>query len=57
MADSETIEYLPVTTLTRGETECLANRLYSRAASTLLLAACERGTGRQVSILMLAGGC
>ena len=57
MADSETIEYPPVTTLTRCEIECLADRLYSRAVSTLLLAAYERGTGRQLSILMLEGGC
>lgn len=55
MADSETIEYPPVTTLTRCEIECLADRLYSRAVSTLLLAAYERST-RQFSILMLAEG-
>jgi hypothetical protein len=77
MADSDTIEYPPLTTLTRTEIEYLADRLYGAGVSSIstigsaerndlvlasralrrLLSAYERGVGRQLACIMLAGGC
>jgi hypothetical protein len=77
MADSDTIEYPSLTTLTRAEIERLADRLLSHGISTIsissraerddlilasrclrrLLSAFEKSTGRELSALMIVGGC
>jgi hypothetical protein len=77
MANTDSIEYPPITTMSADQIQALADRLYGRGTSPLatcsatdrddlvlasrtlrrLMSAYERGTGRQLSLIMLAGGC